>query len=194
MKKLVAALGLMAAMALPTPAATLQWNIDPAHSTAQFDVLHLEVTDVDGTFTKVSGSATIDDDDLSKSRVTATIETNSIDTGISMRDDDLKSSNFLDVATYPTMTFQSTKIWKTGDATAKMTGNLTLHGVTKEVTFDVKDPAPTVDQSGARRTAEATTTISRKEFGITADPVAIGDDVAITLEIQFVKAAGAPGH
>lgn len=194
MRKLVAVLGLMAAMALPTPAATSQWNIDPAHSTAQFDVLHLEITDVDGTFTKVSGSATIDDDDLSKSRVTATIETNSIDSGISMRDDDLKSSNFLDVATYPTMTFQSTKIWKTGDAAAKMTGNLTLHGVTKEVTFDVKVPAPTVNQTGARRSAEATATISRKDFGITADPVAVGDDVSITLEVEFVKAGGAPGH
>jgi polyisoprenoid-binding protein YceI len=194
MKKLAAALGLMAAIALPMSAATSLWSIDPAHSTAQFLVLHLEISDVAGTFTKVSGTATIDDGDLSKSSVSATIDVRSVDTGISMRDDDLKSADFFDAATYPTMTFQSTRIWKTGDATAKMTGNLTLHGVTKAVTFDVKDPAPTVNQTGARRTAEATATISRKDFGITADPLAIGDDVSITLDVQFVKAGSAPGH
>jgi polyisoprenoid-binding protein YceI len=108
-----------------------------------------------------------------------------------MRDDDLKSSNFFNVAAYPTMTFQSTKISKTGDGAAKMTGNLTLHGVTKEVTFDVKDPAPQADPAGARRSVEATATISRKAFGVNADSAMIGDDVSITLDVQLVKAANA---
>jgi polyisoprenoid-binding protein YceI len=194
MKRCLAALALIAAIASPSLAAPSQWTIDPAHSTAQFLVTHLEVTDVDGTFTKLSGSATIDDDDLSKSSVTAAIDVSSVDTGIQMRDDDLKSADFFNVAAYPTMTFQSTKIWKTGDGTAKMTGNLTLHGVTKEVTFDVKDPAPPPNQAPPRRTAEAITTISRSAFGIASDTTLIGDDVSITLEIQLVKAAAPPAH
>jgi polyisoprenoid-binding protein YceI len=193
MQRLFATLCLMATLAFPSMAATSQWNIDPAHSTAQFVVTHLELSDVQGTFTGVSGSATIDDDDLSKSNVTASIDVSTLDTGIGMRDDDLKSSNFFDVAKYPAMTFQSTKIEKTGDATAKMTGNLTLHGVTKEVTFDVTFVAPPANQAGTRRNVQATATISRKLFGVSADELAIGDNVYITLDIELVKAA-APAH
>jgi|HubBroStandDraft_1064217.scaffolds.fasta_scaffold25844_1 polyisoprenoid-binding protein YceI len=193
MQRLFATLCLMATLAFPSMAATSQWNIDPAHSTAQFVVTHLELSDVQGTFTGVSGSATIDGDDLSKSNVTASIDVSTLDTGIGMRDDDLKSSNFFDVAKYPAMTFQSTKIEKTGDATAKMTGNLTLHGVTKEVTFDVTFVAPPANQAGTRRNVQATATISRKLFGMSADELAIGDNVYITLDIELVKAA-APAH
>jgi polyisoprenoid-binding protein YceI len=191
LKRLSVALCLAAALASPSLAATSQWTIDPTHSSAQFTVIHLELSDVDGKFTKLSGTATIDDDDLSKSSVSAAIDVSSLDTGISMRDDDLKSSKFFNVAAYPTMTFQSTKISKTGDGAAKMTGNLTLHGVTKEVTFDVKDPAPQADPAGARRSVEATATISRKAFGVNADSAMIGDDVSITLDVQLVKAANA---
>jgi polyisoprenoid-binding protein YceI len=194
MKRLLTAAALLASLALPSMAATSQWTIDPAHSTADFDVIHLEVSDVEGTFSKISGAATIDDDDISKSSITASIDVSSLDTGISMRDDDLKSSNFFDVAHYPTMTFESTKIWSTGAGTAKMTGNLTMHGVTKEVTFDVKGPTPVANQPELRRQADASATISRKAFGISADSVAIGDDVSITLDIQLVKAGSAPGH
>jgi polyisoprenoid-binding protein YceI len=193
MQRLFATLCLMATLAFPSMAATSQWNIDPAHSTAQFVVTHLELSDVQGTFTGISGSATIDGDDLSKSNVTASIDVSTLDTGIGMRDDDLKSSNFFDVAKYPAMTFQSTKIEKTGDATAKMTGNLTLHGVTKEVTFDVTFVAPPANQAGTRRNVQATATISRKLFGMSADELAIGDNVSITLDIELVKAA-APAH
>jgi polyisoprenoid-binding protein YceI len=188
MQRFFAALCVMATLAFPSMAATSQWNIDPARSTAQFVVTHLELSDVQGTFTGITGSATIDDDNLSNSRVTATIDVSTLDTGIGMRDDDLKSSNFFDVAKYPAMTFQSTKIEKTGDATAKMTGNLTLHGLTKEVTFDVNFVAPAANQAGARRNVQATTTISRKLFGMSADELAIGDNVSITLDIELVKA------
>ena len=193
MQRLFATLCLMATLAFPSMAATSQWNIDPAHSTAQFVVTHLELSDVQGTFTGVSGSATIDGDDLSKSNVTASIDVSTLDTGIGMRDDDLKSSNFFDVSKYPAMTFQSTKIVKTGGATARMTGNLTLHGVTKEVTFDVTFVAPPANQAGTRRNVQATATISRKLFGMSADELAIGDNVYITLDIELVKAA-APAH
>jgi polyisoprenoid-binding protein YceI len=192
MKKWLATLGLVAALALPSLAAPTQWTIDPTHSTADFAVTHLEVSDVEGTFNKITGSATIDDADLSKSHVTASIDMSSVDTGIQMRDDDLKSNDFFNVPAYPTMTFQSTKIWKTGDATAKMTGNLTLHGITKEVTFDVKLPTPPA--AADRRTAEATTTISRKSFAVGPDSTLIGDDVSITLEIQLVKSPATPAH
>jgi polyisoprenoid-binding protein YceI len=188
MQRFFAALCVMATLAFPSMAATSQWNIDPARSTAQFVVTHLELSDVQGTFTGITGSATIDDDNLSNSRVTATIDVSTLDTGIGMRADDLKSSNFFDVAKYPAMTFQSTKIEKTGDATAKMTGNLTLHGLTKEVTFDVNFVAPAANQAGARRNVQATTTISRKLFGMSADELAIGDNVSITLDIELVKA------
>jgi polyisoprenoid-binding protein YceI len=191
MKKWFAALGLVAALASSSLAAPTQWTIDPAHSTAEFAVTHLEVSDVEGTFNKITGSATIDDGDLSKSRVTASIDMSSVDTGIQMRDDDLKSNDFFNVPSYPTMTFQSTKIWKTGDATAKMTGNLTLHGITREVTFDVKLLAPA---AADRRTAEATTTISRKSFAVGPDSTLIGDDVSITLEIQLVKSPATPAR
>jgi polyisoprenoid-binding protein YceI len=192
MKKWLAALGLVAALASSSLAAPTRWTIDPAHSTADFAVTHLEISDVEGTFTKITGSATIDDADLSKSHVTASIDMSSVDTGIQMRDDDLKSNDFFNVPAYPTMTFQSTKIWKTGDATAKMTGNLTLHGITKEVTFDVKLPTPPA--AADRRTAEATTTISRKSFAVGPDSTLIGDDVSITLEIQLVKSPATPAH
>jgi polyisoprenoid-binding protein YceI len=196
MQRFFAALCVMATLAFPSMAATSQWNIDPARSTAQFVVTHLELSDVQGTFTGISGSATIDDDDLSKSQVSASIDVSTLDTDIGMRDDDLKSSNFFDVSKYPAMTFQSTKIVKTGGATARMTGNLTLHGVTKEVTFDVNFVAPPANQAGTRRNVQATTTISRKLFGMSADELAIGDNVSITLDIELVKATAppAPAH
>ena len=160
----------------------------------QFVVRHLGISNVQGAFTKFTGTVMLDEDDISKSSVTATIDMASIDTRVEPRDTDLKSSKFFDVATYPTMTFQSTKISKTGDGTVKMTGNLTLHGVTKEVTFDVSGPTGTVNQNGVRRGAEATAKISRKDFGVTADPLIIGDEVSITLDIEMVVPGSNPGR
>ena len=105
-----------------------------------------------------------------------------------MRDNDLKSPNYFDVAKFPTMTFQSTKIWKTGDGTAKMTGNLTLHGVTKEVTFDVTGPTDAIKAMRTiRRGAEATTEINRSDFGMTHGADVVGDSVSITLDIEMAQ-------
>lgn len=168
------------------------WQIDPNHSTAQFVVRHLGISNVQGDFTKVSGTVVLDDRDISKSSVTASIDVSSVDTRVTMRDNDLKSANFFDVAKYPTMTFQSTKIWSTGNGAAKMTGNLTIHGVTKEVTFDVSGPTAPMNDGGLRRGVEATTTISRKEFGITADSGIVGDDVKITIDAEMTP--GSPVH
>ncbi len=187
---LAATLGASGAMAQAT-----KWELDPAHSNAQFTVRHMGISNVQGEFTKLSGTATVDDSDISKSNVTASIDIASVDTRVKGRDDDLKSPNFFDVAKYPTMTFQSSKIWKTGDGTAKMTGNLTLHGVTKEVTFDVTGPSKAIQvMGGTRRGAEATAKINRQDFGLKyltgmlpGGDEMIGDTVTITLDIEMVQ-------
>jgi polyisoprenoid-binding protein YceI len=171
-----------------------KWDIDPAHSNAQFVVRHMGISNVQGEFTKISGTIALDDTDVSKSNVTATIDIASVDTRVKGRDDDLRSPNFFDMAKYPTMTFQSTKIWKTGDGMAKMTGNLTLHGVTKEVTFDVTGPTKAIEaMGGTRRGASATTKINRQDFGLKyltgmmpGGDQMIGDTVTITLDVEMV--------
>ncbi|MHB8754520.1 MAG: YceI family protein [Candidatus Acidiferrales bacterium] len=188
MKKWLMAVGLAATLASSALPATTTWQIDPAHSNAQFVVRHLGISNVQGEFTKISGTVQLDDQDISKSSVTASIDVSSVDTRVKMRDNDLRSPKFFDVAKYPTMTFQSTKIWKTGDGTAKMSGNLTLHGVTKEITFDVTGPtAPIHAMGGIRRGVHATTSISRKAFGITADSGLVGDKIAITIDAEIVQ-------
>ncbi len=175
-------------------AQTTTWQLDPAHSNAQFSVRHLGISNVQGEFTKLSGSVNLDDQDISKSTVTATIDVASLDTRVQHRDDDLKSDHFFDVAKFPTITFQSTKIVSTGDGTAKMTGNLTLHGVTKEVSFDVTGPTKVIQVMGTRRGASATTKINRQDFGMVymtnnlpGGDEMIGDTVAITLDIEMTK-------
>ena len=196
MKKCTIMVGLAAAIlsVLPSFAQSVSWQIDPNHSTAQFVVRHMGISNVQGDFTKVTGTVQLDEQDISKSSVAASIDISSVDTRVQNRDNDLKSDHFFDVAKYPTMTFQSTKIWKTGDGTAKMTGNLMLHGVTKEVTFDVTGPTKAIQAMGAmRRGASASAKIVRQDFGLTYDSKipggdqVIGDEVAITLDVEMVK-------
>jgi polyisoprenoid-binding protein YceI len=187
MKKWIVAGAIAALAAVGTFAGTATWQIDPMHSSAQFSVRHFGISNVKGEFEKIGGTVMLDDQDISKSSVSATIDASTINTRVQKRDDDLKSDKFFDVAKFPTLTFQSTKIWKTGDGTAKMTGNLTMHGVTKEVTFDVSGPTAPVNAMGVRRGASATTTISRKDFGLTADAGLVGDDVTITLDIEMTQ-------
>ena len=189
MKKWLIAVGLAAMLAASALAAgTTTWQLDPAHSNAQFVVRHLGISNVQGEFTKVSGTVQLDDQDISKSTVSASIDLSSVDTRVKMRDNDLRSPKFFDVAKFPAMTFQSTKIWKTGEGTAKMTGNLTLHGVTKEVTFDVTGPTAPIHAMGdTRRGVHATANISRKDFGITADAGLIGNKIAITIDAEMVQ-------
>lgn len=183
-----------AVLSVPAFAAAGTYQIDPNHSTAQFVVRHLGISNVQGDFTKVSGTVVLDDEDISKSTVNAAIDVSSVDTRVQSRDNDLKSPNFFDVAKYPTMTFTSTKIWSTGNGTAKMTGNLTIHGITKEVTFDVTGPtAPINAMGGMRRGVEATMKISRKDFGITADAGFVGDEISITIDAELLqRTAGQP--
>lgn len=173
----------------PAMAADSTWKVDPNNSAVEFNVRHLGISSVEGSFTKISGSVNLDDSDISKASVTASVDTASLDTRVAARDNDVKSDKFLDVAQFPTMTFQSTKIWSTGEGTAKMEGNLTLHGVTKDIVFDVTGPTPTINQNGMmRRGVEATATLDRRDYGITADPGIVGDDIKITLEIELTQA------
>ncbi|HXX44586.1 MAG TPA: YceI family protein [Candidatus Acidoferrales bacterium] len=183
MKKFLAAAGLAAFMAMPAIAASSTWNLDPFHTNAQFFVKHLGISTVQGDFTKVTGTVTLDDADVTKSNVSVTIDVNSIDTRVSRRDDDLKSEHFLNAAQFPTITFQSTKVVKSGDTTLKVTGNLTIRDVTKEVTLDVTGPTAPISAMGSqRRGFSATTKINRQDFGVSADPGMVGDDLTILID------------
>jgi polyisoprenoid-binding protein YceI len=167
------------------------WQLDPPHSSAQFSVRHLGVSTVRGAFTKVSGSVVYDPANLSKSSIQATIDASSVDTRVDMRDNDLRSPRFLDAQKYPTITFQSRKVEAAGAGKLKVTGDLTLHGVSKEVVLDVDGPTPSIkDPMGKdrfRMGASATTKINRNDFGVTSLPGAIGDDITITLDIEMTK-------
>jgi polyisoprenoid-binding protein YceI len=172
------------------------WNIDPTHSHAEFKVRHLMISNVRGGFPKVSGVLTLDDSNPANSAVTATIDVTSIDTRDAQRDAHLKSADFFDVEKYPAMTFKSTKVTSAGTGSGTVEGQLTIRDITRPVVFDVEGPTPeTKDPWGNQRVAvEATTKISRSEFGLTwsapleTGGVMVGDEVTITLEIEFVKA------
>ena len=184
----------MLALAAPALAETV-WDIDPAHTSVQFSIRHMMISNVRGEFTKVTGTVRGDQADPSRAQVEATIDTSSIDTREAKRDEHLKSPDFFDVAKYPTMTFKSKNIEKAGDHRYKVTGDLTLHGVTREVVLDVDGPsAPMTDPRGNLRAgAEATAKINRQDFGIKwskaldGGGVMVGDEVAITIDVEGVK-------
>jgi polyisoprenoid-binding protein YceI len=193
--------GLVALCALPAPAATSVWQIDPAHSAAQFSIRHLAISTVRGGFSNVKGTVNFDDADVTKSSVNVTIDVNTVDTREPDRDKDLRSDRFFDVAHYPSMTFQSKKVEQAGEGKLKVTGDLTIHGVTKEVVLEVEGPTAAVkDPWGHERAAaSATTKINRQDFGVKWNAkmdnggVVLGDDVAITLDVEMVKQAPKSG-
>jgi polyisoprenoid-binding protein YceI len=127
-------------LSLPATAATSTWQIDPNHSAAQFAVRHLAISTVRGAFTKVNGSVQLDDKDISKSSVEVTIDADSVDTRVPNRDKDLRSDHFFDVEKYPTITFKSTKVEQAEPGKLKVTGDLTIHGVTKQAVLDGEGP------------------------------------------------------
>src|ERR1019366_3268851 len=178
--------------AIATQTLTTSWKLDPTHSAAEFKVKHMMISNVKGTFPKVSGVLTLDEADLTKSSVEATIEVASIETRDAQRDTHLKSADFFDVEKYPTMSFKSTKVTQTGAGEGTVEGDLTIRDVTKPVVFEVEGPTEeTKDPWGNLRVGvEATTKISRKEFGLTwsapleAGGVMLGDEVTITLEVE----------
>ncbi len=169
------------------------WRIDPAHSSAQFSVRHMMVSNVRGSFGGVTGTVEMDPKDLAKTRVEAEINVNNIDTREPKRDADLKSPNFFDVEKYPKMTFRSKRVDASGGK-VKLIGDLTIHGVTKEVTFDVEGPSPEMKTPmGTRTGASATTKLNRKDFGLgwnrllEGGGAVVGDEVTITLDVELVQ-------
>jgi polyisoprenoid-binding protein YceI len=181
-------------LASPSLAFAAEFVIDSAHSAANFSVKHMMVSNVRGAFAKVTGTANIDEKDITKSTVEAVIDATTINTNEPKRDEHLRSADFFDTAKYPTITFKSTKVEKAGQ-NLKVTGDLTLHGVTKPVVLDVegftteaKDP-----WGNTKRGGTATTKINRKDFGLgwnsvlETGGVAVGEEVAITLDLELNK-------
>jgi len=178
------------------PQTSTIWNIDPAHATAEFKVKHMMIAHVKGHFSKISGVLVHDDADHAKSRVEAAIEAASIETREPQRDAHLKSEDFLHVEKFPTLSFKSTGIEVVGDGELEVQGDLTIRGITRKVTFAVEGPTPEVKDpwGNTRKAISATTKINRRDFGLTWNAaletggILVGDDVTITLDVEFVKA------
>lgn len=191
------ALPLMTAVLLGIPSlgVATSWTIDPDHSEVSFKVRHMMISDVRGSFRDVQGTVVIDGNDPKSSKVDVTIAAASVDTGIQKRDDHLRSADFFDVTTYPTLTFTSKRVQKVSGDSLTLVGDLTIHGVTKEVELLVTGPtAEAKDPWGnIRKAAKATTRINRKDFGLTYNAaletggVLVGEEVQIELDVQFIK-------
>ncbi len=169
------------------------WNIDPAHSSAQFAVRHMGISTVRGEFRKVGGSVIYDPANPKKTTIDATIDATTVDTRVEMRDKDLRGPNFLDVEKYPTLTFKSKRTETAGAGKLKITGDLTLHGVTKEVVLDVDGPTAAVKdpRGNFHMGASASTKINRREFGVNGAPTMAGDDLTITIDTELVNSTPA---
>jgi polyisoprenoid-binding protein YceI len=175
---------------------TSTWNLDPVHSVAEFKVKHMMISHVKGRFTGLSGVLTLDERDLLQSRVEATIDATSINTHEPQRDGHLKSADFLDVAKFPTLSFRTTNVKRTDEDVLAVTGDLTIHGVTRPVVFTIEGPtAPAKDPWGNTRIGlSAVAKIHRKDFGLTWNTaletggILVGEDVVLTLDVQFIKA------
>jgi polyisoprenoid-binding protein YceI len=187
----------MTSTAVATPqSATTTWNIDPAHSVAEFKVKHMMISNVKGRFSKVSGALVRDESDPAKSRVETSIEAASIHTGDEQRDAHLRSADFFDVQHFPALTFKSNSVRAAKEGELSVEGDLTIHGVTRSITFAVEGPTPpSKDPWGNTRIAiSASAKINRKDFGLTWNAaletggILVGEEVTITLEVQFVKA------
>lgn len=195
MKRSIFSFILILFLTLPVLGQAANYQIDPDHSSFQFKVRHLMVSNVKGDFNKAKGSVMIDDNNITNLKVELTIETASVDTGHAKRDEHLRNADFFDVAKYPTVTFVSKKVMQAGQGKLQVTGDLTLHGVTREITLDVEGPTQEIkDPWGKfRRGATATGKINRKDFGLTwnraleTGGVVVGEDVDIYVEVELIK-------
>jgi len=185
----------MNTLAVPRTATTT-WNLDPIHSVAEFKVKHMMISNVKGQFATITGVLTLDETDHTNSHIEASIDAASVNTRDAQRDTHLKSEDFFHVGKFPTLSFKSTRITRTGNGELAVAGDLTIRGITRNVVFTVEGPtAPARDPWGNTRLGlSATTKINRKDFGLTwnavleAGSILVGDDVTITLDVQFVKA------
>jgi polyisoprenoid-binding protein YceI len=175
---------------------TTTWNIDPVHSVAEFKVKHMMISNVKGQFTRVKGTLAVNETDLTQSHVEAEIEAASVNTRDDQRDTHLKSADFFDAEKFPSLSFKSTRITRIADGELKAAGDLTIHGVTRNVLFDVEGPTPAGKDpwGNTRRGLSATTKINRSDFGLTWNAaletggILVGDEITITLDVQFIKA------
>lgn len=174
--------------------ATEKWDIDTSHSSVGFSVRHMVISKVHGHFTKWGGELALDLEDLARSSVSIEIDAASIDTREPKRDEHLRSPDFFDAEKFPKLTFKSEKIQRTGDDSAKVTGALTIHGVTREATLDVELGGVGKDPWGGQRAGfSAKTRINRKDFGLSwnqaleAGGVLVGENIDITIELQAKK-------
>jgi len=193
MKLRVAALAVLIGAASIVYAQSTTLNIDPNHSEADFSIQHMEISRVHGQFSHITGTVVLDSKDMAKSSVDATIPINTVDTGVAMRDKDLRGKDFFNVAQFPTMTFKSTSVTPDSDG-YKVIGNLTMHGVTRPVTLQMDAPSNPITLRGQiHRGFQATTTLDRKDFGLNWNGLLpdgdamIGDNVKITLDIEAIQ-------
>jgi polyisoprenoid-binding protein YceI len=192
MKQLVAAAALALSLA-PALALADSYKIEGSHTQAGFAVKHLLISTVRGEFGKTEGTVVFDPADLTRSSVEATIDASTVDTRDAKRDDHLRNADFFDVAKFPKITFKSTKVEKAGEG-LKVTGDLTIKGVTRSVVLDVAGPTAEIKDpwGNTRRGLSATTRINRKDFGVSYGPDAVvSDAVAITIDAELLKDAPA---
>jgi len=189
----ILAIGLLLAAA-PIAARAAEYTIDPSHTAVTFSVRHMMISNVRGEFEKTSGTISANGTDPNSVKIDVTIDASSVNTRVDRRDAHLKSPDFLEVDKYPTITFKSTKVEPAGAGKWKVTGNLTIHGVTKQVVLDVTGPTPEITYNGITHVgASATATISRKDFGLTWNKaldnggVLVGDEVGIQIDVEAVK-------
>ena len=186
-------LALVCSTLLSTPALASDWTIDPAHSEADFKVRHMGISWVNGTLGTITGTIHLDENDVSKSSVSVSIDVSRIDTREPKRDAHLKSPDFFDLAKYPTATFKSTRVQQEGVGKLKVTGDLAMHGVTREVALSVEGPsAPIKDPWGnAHIAASATTRLDRRDYGLVWNKpleagggLLVGNDVAVAISVE----------
>jgi polyisoprenoid-binding protein YceI len=193
MRKATRLFALTLLLALGAAAQPEPWLIDGAHSAAGFSVRHFGVSTVRGTFTKITGTILIDDKNMAHSSVDVSIDTSTVNTQNEARDKHLKSADFFDVEKFPAMTFKSKKVEAAGAGRLRVTGDFTLHGVTKEIVLDVEGPTPPFNMGrGIKRGASASTRINRRDFGLVwgqlVEGVAVvGDEISITIDLELNK-------
>jgi len=190
MKRLVFVTGILALTSPLAIAQTSTWAIDPAHSEVDFTVRHMTVSNVHGRIGGIQGNIVFNEADATKSTVSVTIDVNTLDTGVSARDNDVKGSGMFDVAKFPTATFASTSVVKSGN-NLKVNGNFTLHGVTRPVELDVEGPSAPVPGMDHKPHSgySASTTINRKDFGVGPNygSAVLSDEIKLTIELEVVK-------
>ena len=170
-------------------AQTSTWAIDPAHSSVNFEILHMGVSHVHGAFGNVKGTVALNGKDITRSSVAATIDTTTVSTGVAQRDTHLKSADFFDVEKNPVMTFKSTSLTSSGGK-LRLIGDLTINGVTRSVTLDLDGPTPPQTMQGKTISGfSASGTIKRSDYGFGAKfpPPLIGDDVKFTIDVEIDK-------